>query len=139
MKKYLGYIPPVFFLTFYLFSGLTGVSMAMGMILIWLACFLIAAVLLHMGIIWGGIIGAFPALHMIYRGGSEIFVGAVLLLFYAGLGVYLWKKRDTDAPVASGKEVLAFFGKIVLTVLVVVASGYIAVIGGMILISEGML
>ena len=65
MKKYLGYIPAVFFLTFYLFSGLTGVSMAMGMILIWLACFLIAAVLLHKGIIWGGIIGAFPALHMI--------------------------------------------------------------------------
>lgn len=137
MKKYLGYIPAVFFLTFYLFSGLTGVSMAMGMILIWLACFLIAAVLLHKGIIWGGIIGAFPALHMIYRGGSEILVGAVLLLFYAGLSVYLWKKRDTDAPAASGKEVLVFFGKIVLTVLVVVASGYIAVIGGMILISEG--
>ena len=137
MKKYLGYIPAVFFLAFYHLSGLTGVSMAMGMILIWLACFLIAAVLLHKGIIWGGIIGAFPALHMIYRGGSEILVGTVLLLFYAGLGVYLWKKRDTDAPVATGKEVLVFFGKIVLTVLVVVASGYIAVIGGMILISEG--
>ena len=137
MKKYLGYIPAVFFLAFYLFSGLTGVSMAMGMILIWLVCFLIAAVLLHKGIIWGSIIGAFPALHMIYRGGSEILVGAVLLLFYGGLSVYLWKKQDADAPAASGKEVLVFFGKIVLTVLVVVASGYIAVIGGMILISEG--
>ena len=65
-------------------------------------------------------------------------VGAVLLLFYGGLSVYLWKKRDADAPAASGKEVLAFFAKIVLTVLVVVASGYIAVIGGMILMSEGM-
>lgn len=137
MKKYLGYIPAVFFLTFYLFSGLTGVSMAMGMILIWLACFLIAAVLLHKGIIWGGIIGAFPALHMIYRGGSEILVGAVLLLFYGGLSIYLWKKRDADAPAATGKEVLVFFAKIVLTVLVVVASGYAAVIGGMIFMSEG--
>lgn len=137
MKKYLGYIPAVFFLAFYLFSGLTGVSMAMGMILIWLACFLIAAVLLHKGILWGGVFGAFPALHMIYRGGSEILVGVVLLLFYAGLSIYLWKKRDADAPAASGKEVLVFFGKIVLTVLVVVASGYIAIIGGMILISEG--
>ena len=137
MKKYLGYIPLVFFLTFYLFSGLTGVSMAMGMILIWLACFLIAAVLLHKGILWGGVFGAFPALHMIYRGGSEILVGAVLLLFYGGLSVYLWKNRDVDAPASSGKEVLVFFAKIVLTVLVVVASGYIAVIGGMILMSEG--
>ena len=138
MKKYLGYIPAVFFLAFYLFSGLTGVSMAMGMILIWLACFLIAAVLLHKGILWGGVFGVFPALHMIYRGGSEILVGAVLLLFYGGLSVYLWKKRDADAPAATGKEVLVFFAKIVLTVLVVVASGYIAVIGGMILMSEGM-
>ena len=137
MKKYLGYIPAVFFLAFYLFSGLTGVSMAMGMILIWLACFLIAAVLLHKGILWGGIFGVFPALHMIYRGGSEILVGAVLLLFYGGLSVYLWKKRDADAPAATGKEVLVFFAKIALTVLVVVASGYIAVIGGMILIAEG--
>ena len=137
MKKYLGYIPAVFFLAFYLFSGLTGVSMAMGMILIWLACFLIAAVLLHKGILWGGIFGVFPALHMIYRGGSEILVGAVLLLFYGGLSVYLWKKRDADAPAATGKEVLVFFAKIVLTVLVVVASGYIAVIGGMILSAEG--
>ena len=137
MKKYLGYIPAVFFLAFYLFSGLTGVSMAMGMILIWLACFLIAAVLLHKGILWGGVFGAFPALHMIYRGGSEILVGAVLLLFYGGLSVYLWKNRDVDAPASSGKEVLVFFAKIVLTVLVVVASGYIAVIGGMILMSEG--
>ena len=137
MKKYLGYIPAVFFLAFYLFSGLTGVSMAMGMILIWLACFLIAAVLLHKGILWGGVFGLFPALHMIYRGGSEILIGAVLLLFYLGLSVYLWKRRDTDAPAASGKEVLVFFAKIVLTVLVVVASGYAAVIGGMILMSEG--
>jgi len=137
MKKYLGYIPAVFFLAFYLFSGLTGVSMAMGMILIWLACFLIAAVLLHKGILWGGIFGVFPALHMIYRGGSEILIGAVLLLFYGGLSVYLWKKRDADAPAASGKEVLVFFAKIVLTVLVIVASGYAAVIGGMILMSEG--
>ena len=137
MKEYLGYIPAVFFLAFYLFSGLTGVSMAMGMILIWLACFLIAAVLLHKGILWGGIFGVFPALHMIYRGGSEILVGAVLLLFYGGLSVYLWKKRDADAPAATGKEVLVFFAKIILTVLVIVASGYIAVIGGMILIAEG--
>jgi len=137
MKKYLGYIPAVFFLAFYLFSGLTGVSMAMGMILIWLACFLIAAVLLHKGILWGGVFGVFPALHMIYRGGSEILVGAVLLLFYGGLSVYLWKKRDADAPAATGKEVLVFFAKIALTVLVVVASGYIAVIGGMIFMSEG--
>lgn len=136
MKKYLGYIPPVFFLAFYLFFWLTGASMAMGMILIWMACFLIAAILHHKGILWGSVFGIFPALHMIYRSGSEMWIGVALLLFYGGLSVYLWKKRDTDAP-AAGREVLVFFAKIVLTVLVVVASFYIAVIGGMILVSEG--
>ena len=137
MKKYLGYIPAVFFLAFYLFSGLTGVSMAMGMILIWLACFLIAAVLLHKGILWGGVFGVFPALHMIYRGDIEILIGVALLVFYLGLGIYLWKNRDADEPASANKEVLVFFAKIILTVLVLIASGYAAIIGGMILMSEG--
>lgn len=137
MKKYLGYIPAVLFLTFYLMAGFSGASMALSMILIWLACFLIAAVLLHKDIIWGGVFGAFPALHMIYRGGSEILVGAALLLFYLGLGIYLWKNRDADAPDTSNKEVLVFFAKVALTVLVIVVSGYAAIVGGMILMSEG--
>ena len=137
MKRYLGYIPAILFMAFYLMIGLTGVSMALSMILIWLACFLFAAVLLHKGIIWGGIFGAFPALHMIYRGGSEVLIGIVLLLFYVGLGIYLWRKRDADAPATSNKEVLIFFAKVALTGIVLVVSAYVAVIGGMILMSEG--
>lgn len=137
MKRNLGYIPAIFLLTFYLLAGLTGVSTTLAMFLIWLACFLLAAVLFHKGIIWGGLFGAFPAVHMIYRGGSEVLIGIALLLFYVGLGIYLWKKRDADAPATSNKEVLVFFQKIALTVLVVVVSGYAAVIGGLILMSEG--
>ena len=108
-----------------------------SMILIWLVCFLLAAVLLHKRIIWGGVFGAFPALHMIYRGDIEILIGIALLVFYLGLGIYLWKNRDADEPASSNKEVLVFFAKIILTVLVLIASGYAAIIGGMILISEG--
>ena len=137
MKKYLGYIPAILFLALYLFSWLTGASMMFSMILIWLGCFLLAAVLLHKRIIWGGVFGAFPALHMIYRGDIEILIGIALLVFYLGLGIYLWKNRDADEPASSNKEVLVFFAKIILTVLVLIASGYAAIIGGMILISEG--
>lgn len=137
MKKYLGYIPAILFLALYLFSWLTGASMMFSMILIWLVCFLLAAVLLHKRIIWGGVFGAFPALHMIYRGDIEILIGIALLVFYLGLGIYLWKNRDADEPASSNKEVLVFFAKIILTVLVLIASGYAAIIGGMILISEG--
>ena len=137
MKKFLGYIPAILFLALYLFSWLTGASMMFSMILIWLVCFLLAAVLLHKRIIWGGVFGAFPALHMIYRGDIEILIGIALLVFYLGLGIYLWKNRDADEPASSNKEVLVFFAKIILTVLVLIASGYAAIIGGMILISEG--
>ena len=137
MKKYIGYIPAILFLSLYLFVGLTGASLALAMILIWLACFMIAAVLLHKGIVWGGVFGALPALHMIVRGDIETLIGIALLLFYLILGICLWKKRDADAPVASNKEVLVFFAKIALTAVAIMASAYAAVIGGMILISEG--
>lgn len=137
MKKYLGYIPAILFLALYLFSWLTGASMMFSMILIWLGCFLLAAVLLHKRIAWGGVFGAFPALHMIYRGDVEILIGVALLLFYILLGIYLWKNRKADEPESSSKDVLVFFAKIVLTVLVIIVSGYAAVIGGMILLSEG--
>ena len=137
MKKYLGYIPAVIFTVFYLLTGLTGAISAIPMVLIWLGCFYIAAVLLHMGIIWGGVFGILPALHMIYRGDSEILIGIAIILFYLILGIYLWKKRDEDAPAPTNKAIFVVLAKIALTVAVLVISAYTAVIGGMILMSEG--
>lgn len=137
MKKYLGYIPAVLFTIFYLLTGLTGAISAIPMVLIWLGCFYIAAVLLHKGIIWGGVFGLFPVLHMIYRGGSEILIGIAIILFYLILCFYLWKKRDVDAPAPTNKAIFVVLAKIALTVAVLVMSAYTAVIGGMILMSEG--
>jgi len=136
MKKYLGYIPAILFLSLYLLSWLTGASMEHSMILIWSACFLLAALLLHKGVVWGGLFGVFPAVHMIYRGGIEIWIGLSLLAFYIILGIHLRKNRNADTAV-SGKEALIFFVKIALTVLAVVVSAYTAVVGGMILMAEG--
>ena len=68
IKKYIGYIPAVLFTAMYLFAGLTGASLELSMILIWLTCFWISAFLLHKGFFWGGIFGIFPTLHMIYMG-----------------------------------------------------------------------
>lgn len=39
MRKFIGYIPAALFTGFYLFSGLTGASIAMSMVLVWLICF----------------------------------------------------------------------------------------------------
>ena len=137
MKKYLGYIPAILFSVFYLSIGMTGASLALSMVLLGLAGFFIAAVLLHKGIIWGAVFGMLPAVHMIYHGGSEIPIGIAVLLFYLILCIYLWKKRDANAPAASNKEVFFFFGKIALTGVSLAVSAYAAVIGDMILMSEG--
>lgn len=137
MKKYIGYIPAALFTIFYLLTGLTGAISAIPMVLIWLGCFYIAAVLLHKGIIWGGVFGFLPGLHMICRGDSEILIGIAIILFYLILGIYLWKKRDVDAPAPTNKAIFVVLAKIALTVAVLMISAYTAVIGGMILMSEG--
>ena len=145
MKKYIGYIPAILFTAFYLLAGLTGASLALSMILIWIACFWISAFFLHKGLFWGGVFGLFPALHMIYMGTQytgqviniEIPLGLVLLLFYVILGFYLWKKRGIDTQKVENKEVLFMLVKMALTVVAIIASAYVAVLSGMILISEG--
>ena len=71
MKRYLGYLPAILFLAIYLTAWFTGASMELALVLIWLGCLLFAGILLHKGIFWGGVFGALPALHMIYRGGDR--------------------------------------------------------------------
>lgn len=145
MKKYIGYIPAILFTAFYLLVGFTGASFALSMVLIWIACFWISAFLLHKGLFWGGVFGLFPALHMIYMGTQytgqviniEIPLGFILLIFYVLFGLYLWKKRDVDTPKVENKEVLAMLIKMALTIAVIMISSYVAVLSGMILISEG--
>ena len=137
MKKYIGYIPAALLTTFYLAAGLTGASITMSMALFWLACFWIAAFLLHKGLVWGGIFGLIPGLHMILIGDSDLIFGIAVVLFYMILGIYLWKKKDADAPKVSNKEVLILFAKVALTVLTVIVSAYAAVVFGMILVAEG--
>lgn len=145
MKKVLGYIPAVAFTAFLLTAGLTGLSVTLPVILIWAACFWVAAILLHKGLFWGGAFGLPPTIYMIYWSlfydrkllSAEMAVGVALLLFYLGFGFYLWKKRDADTPKVENKEVVLLIAKMLLTVLTVIVSAYAAVIGGMILISEG--
>ena len=144
MRKYIGYIPAVLFTAFYLFVGFTGVSFAMSMILIWLACFWISAFLLHKGLFWGGVFSLFPALQMIYMGTQytgqvisiEIPLGIAVLLFYVIFGFYLWKKRN-DEPKTENKEIIIIVAKVALTLGTVMASVYVGLLSGLILTSEG--
>ena len=93
MKKYLGYIPAILFFAFYLLAGLFGTGMALSVFWIWLGCFLIAAVLLHKGIFWGGILGTLPALHAIYTGNGTAIV-IIIAVYYIIISIYLFRSRD---------------------------------------------
>ena len=144
MRKYIGYIPPILFTAFYFISRFTGAGLIMPVVLLWLACFWMSALLLHKGMFWGGVFGLLPAVHMIYTGTQysgqfiqiEIPLGIILIIFYILLGFYLWKKRNTDAIKVENKEILTILLKVVLTIAVVVVSFYTAIISGMILLSE---
>lgn len=144
MRKYIGYLPAALFTGFYLFMGITGASLTMSMILVWLACFWISAFFLHKGLFWGGIFGIFPGIHMIYMSTQytgqviniEAPLGIAVILFYGIFGFYLWKKCN-DIPKIANKEIGIMIVKVALTIAVLMVSAYVAVISGMILISEG--
>lgn len=143
MRKYIGYIPAVLLTAIYLMAGFTGMSFSLSMVLLWILCFWAAALLLHKGIFWGSFFGFFPAIHMIYMGTQEtgqvidieIPLGISLLIFYIIPGFLLWKNRN--ATKTENKEILNILIKVILTIVSLIVSGYITIIGGMIFISLG--
>ncbi|MBR3849579.1 MAG: substrate-binding domain-containing protein [Oscillospiraceae bacterium] len=143
MRKILGYLPAAGFTVYYLYAGLlTGAGMQLPMVLLWLACFWASAFLLHKGLFWGGVFGLIPAVHMIYTSTRHtayihLTLGIALILFYVGFGIYLWKKRN-DIPKTKNREILVIGTKVALTAAVLLVSAYAAVIGALILTSEGL-
>ena len=144
MRKLIGYIPAALFTGFYLFSGLTGASITMSMVIIWLACFWLSAFFLHKGLFWGGAFGLLPGVHMIYMSTQytgqviniEMPLGIILILFYGIYGFYLWKKRN-DIPKPENKEIVIMVVKIALTIAVLMVTAYSGIVGAMILTVEG--
>lgn len=144
MRKIIGYIPAALFTAIYLFSGLSVASMSIPMVLVWIIGFWISALLLHKGVFWGSIFGILSGIHMIYIGwqeigqviNAEIPIGIAIVLLYGVLGFYLWKKRNVT-PKAENKEIVIMVIKVALTVAVLMASAYVAVLSALILTSEG--
>ena len=143
MKKFIGYIPAVLFTAFYLIMSLTGASLIMPMILFWMICFWLSALLLHKGFFLGSVLGLIPAIHMIYMSTQytgqviniELPLGVILILFYGIYGVYVWKRRDelkTD-----NKEIFTMVLKVILTIGVFFVSAYSGILSMLILSSEG--
>ncbi|MBE7029580.1 MAG: hypothetical protein E7405_04965 [Ruminococcaceae bacterium] len=143
MKKFIGYIPAVLFTAFYLIMSLTGASLIMPMILFWMICFWLSALLLHKGFFLGSVLGLIPAIHMIYMSTQytgqviniELPLGVILILFYGIYGVYVWKRRDELKT--ENKEILIMVLKVILTIGVFFVSAYSALLSMLILSSEG--
>lgn len=141
MRKFTGYLPAILFTIFYMFAFFSGNGLDMGFVLILLACLWLSAFGLHKGLFWSGIFGAFGAALLVYDGVGKsdyigFSVGILLILFYFLFGVYLFKNRKYIKK-AENKEVAIVFIKMLLTIAVLVASGYLAVVSSLVLESEG--
>ena len=144
MRKLIGYIPAILFTTLYLYVGMSGGNFTMSMVVLWVVCLWLSAFFLHKGLFWGGVFGLVPAVHMIYMGTQytgqviniEIPLGIALILFYGIFGIYLWRKRK-ELPKTENKEILIIFAKAALTLLVLIVTAYVGILGSMILTVEG--
>lgn len=101
MKKIVFYIPAIIFTAIFgsvaiIFGGIRVIS---PLVAVWLVLFFISGILLNKNMFLGSILGALPAIHMIYMGTKETGqiinekpIGIVVLLFYIICGYAIYRK-----------------------------------------------
>lgn len=101
MKKIVYYIPTIIFSALY---GLLAIGGGIGIIspvvTVWLVLFLTGSILLSENMFWGSLLGALPAIHLIYIGTqdtgqiiNEIPIGLIVLIFYIICGGSVFYKN----------------------------------------------
>ena len=100
MKKLLFYIPAILFSLFYGAAALNGLRAVSPIVAVWLALWFASGFILNKGSAWGCLLGALPAIHLIYMGTqetgqiiSETPIGVVLLLIYVFCGYLVYRKH----------------------------------------------
>ncbi|MEG1994323.1 MAG: hypothetical protein RR048_05375 [Oscillospiraceae bacterium] len=90
MKKFVLFIPAIVFTIFYGLTALGGIGAIHPIVILWLALFWIAGILLSKSIFLGGLFGVIPAACFIYMGTQETGqiineapIGIVVLLYYS--------------------------------------------------------
>lgn len=101
MEKVVYYIPSIIFTVFYgllVISGI-GIGAISPVVAVWLVLFLISGILLSKNMFWGSLLGALPAIHLIYMGTqetgqtmSETPIGIIILIFYTICGGFVFYK-----------------------------------------------
>lgn len=100
MKKILFYIPAIIFTVFYGFVAVNRIGTISPVVVIWLGLFFMGGILLSKGIFWGSLLGALPAIHLIYMGTretgqiiNETPIGIIILIFYFACGGFVFYRK----------------------------------------------
>lgn len=104
VKKVIYYIPAIIFSVLLGLIAISGsISIISSVAVVWLVLFLTSGILLSKNMFWGSLLGALPAIHMIYMGTqetgqiiNEMPIGIIVLIFYiicAGFVFYKSRKK----------------------------------------------
>jgi len=64
-------IPAIIFTVIYGILAIGGIGAISPVVAVWLFFFLASGILLSKDMFWGGLLGALPAIHLIYMGAKE--------------------------------------------------------------------
>lgn len=100
MRRIIFYLPAIIFTIFYGFATTWSIGAISPIVFAWLAVFFISGFILSEGVYWGGLLGALPAIHLIYMGTQETGqiinekpAGIIVLIFYIVCGCYAYIKQ----------------------------------------------
>lgn len=101
VKKILFFIPAIIFVLFYGFIAISDTGAISPIVIVWLALFIVAGVLLSKAVFWGSLLAMFPAIHLIYMSTQEtgqiinieLPSGIIILFFYVICGYFVYKHR----------------------------------------------
>jgi hypothetical protein len=106
MKKIIFYIPAMIFSFLYGVLAINNIfAIAISpIVIVWLALFFISGILLNKNVFWGSLMGALPAIHLIYMGTQETGqiinetpTGIAVLIFYIICGYFVYRKNKSEA------------------------------------------
>lgn len=96
MRKIVFYVSAIVFIILYGVVAISNIAVISPIVIVWLILFLISGFILNKNVIWGSLLGALPAIHLIYMGTqetgqiiNEMPIGIVVLIFYITCGYFV--------------------------------------------------
>jgi len=97
MRKIVFYVPAIIYAILYGVVAISNIGTISPYVIVWLALFFISGLILNKNVFWGSLLGALPAIHLIYMGTqetgqivNEMPTGIVVLIFYIICGCFVY-------------------------------------------------